>query len=180
MNEENLKRELGALEKVTFLGDLLEKQNQIRNLLDVRANIVIGFTSASIVILATLGPEKIGTGTIFYLILAILAFSLLLSIIALKPPHWSTKKNQQESIFYHHHINSMSSEEYQKEIHRVLANEDSIYDAYIRETYNLTRYSNIPRKQYLYASIRVLIYGFGLVILIYAIYYLLGYSTWVV
>lgn len=68
-------------------------------------------------------------------------------------------------------------ESYRKEIHQVLRDENKIYDAYITEIYNMTRYSNVPRKIYLYASIRVLIYGIGLVLLLYGFSFLINYSS---
>lgn len=175
--EKDLSRGFGMLEKITFMSNLLEKQNEIRNMLDVRSNIVIGFNSALIFVFATAFYQKIGMSPIYYFVLAILIASLFFAILALKPPHWSTKKGQKESIFYHHYIASKPLEDYNQEIRNVLHDESKIFDAYITETYNLTRYSNIPRKFYLHLSIRVLIYGLGIIAVSYGIYSLLTFLS---
>lgn len=156
---EKVEMDIDTLSKMTFMDSLLDKQVEIRNVLDTRSNIVIGFNSALIVLLVTYFREQLIDNPILWLLMAILFISLLLAIIALKPPHYSTKKGQHESIFYHHYIDSKEMEDYRAEIHKVLKDKKAIFDAYITETYNLTKYSNIPRKIYLYSSLRVLIYG---------------------
>lgn len=163
----------GALERVTFMSDLLSKQSEIRNTLDTRASIIIGFESAVVVVFFTVLSENIKTSFPALIGLFTLIASLVLAIVALKPPHTDSKKGQTESIFYHHFINSLTLPDYQKQVHQILHNEESIYNAYILEVYNLTRYSNIPRKFYLYLSIRVLIYGLIIAIITYAVQSLL-------
>lgn len=177
---EQVEKDIDMLSKVTFMDSLLDKQTEIRNMLDVRSNIVIGFNSALIVLLVTYFREHIAGNPVFWILLASLVLSLLLAIIALKPPHMSTKKGQTESLFYHHMINSMDIEEYRRKIHGVLKDEKQIFDAYITEIYNITAYSNIPRKLYLYSSLRVLIYGMVVAILVYVAMLLLGLPTGVV
>lgn len=167
--KKDLESGFGALERITFMSDLLSKQNEIRNTLDTRASIVIGFESAVVVVFFTVLMESIGLTFPSLLGLFTVIASLVLAIIALKPPHMNSKKGQSESIFYHHYINSLTLPDYQKEVHRTLNDEESIYNAYILEVYNLTRFSNIPRKFYLYLSIRVLIYGLIIAILFYAL-----------
>ena len=163
---EKVEMDIDTLSKMTFMDSLLNKQTEIRNVLDTRSNIVIGFNSALIVLLVTYFRERLVDNPVLWLLMAVLFISLLLSIIALKPPHYSTKKGQHESIFYHHYIDSKEMEDYRAEIHEVLKDKKAIFDAYITETYNLTKYSNIPRKLYLYSSLRVLIYGTILVVII--------------
>jgi hypothetical protein len=174
---ERVEKDIDVLSKVTFMDSLLDKQTEIRNMLDVRSNIVIGFNSALVVLLVTYFRDKIDGNPVFWILLGTLVLSLLLAIIALKPPHTSTKKGQTESLFYHHYINSKSLEEYRKEIHTTLDDEKQIFDAYITEIYNMTCYSNIPRKFYLYSSLRVLIYGMSLSIVVYIVMLLLGASV---
>lgn len=166
---ENEKHDLDTLSQVTFMDSLLDKQTEIRNLLDVRSNIVIGFNSALIVILVTYFKERLMESPALWVLLATLILSLFLAIVALKPPHYHSKKGQKESLFYHHYIDSKNIDEYRREIHQALENKDQIFDAYITEVYNITKYSNVPRKFYLYSSLRVLIYGIGLVILVFLI-----------
>lgn len=166
---EQVEHGIDTLSKITFMDSLLDKQTEIRNLLDVRSNIVIGFNSALIVILVTYFRQSIVENPVLMILLGVLVASLLLAIIALKPPHFSTKKGQKESLFYHHYIDERSLEDYRTQIHGVLRDENQIYDAYITEVFNITKYSNIPRKLYLYSSLRVLIYGIGFVSLIYGI-----------
>lgn len=175
---EKVEKDIDMLSKVTFLDSLLDKQTEIRSMLDVRANIVIGFNSALIVILASTNEGKLAHNPLILTLLGILILSLGLAIVALKPPHFSTKKGQKESLFYHHYINGKSIEDYRKEIHGALKNKEDIFNAYITEVYNMTCYSNIPRKAYLYASIKVLIYGVLLIVITYGLYYLLTYFSY--
>lgn len=171
----DVERDIDTLSKVTFLDSLLDKQTEIRNLLDVRSNIVIGFNSAIIVLLVTYFKDKFLETPLLWMVMLILVTSLILAIIALKPPHYHSKKGQAESIFYHHYIVSKDMEDYRTEIHKVLGNEKYIFDAYISETYNLTKYSNIPRKMYLYASLRVLIYGLLFVVVASAVLWVMSF-----
>jgi len=170
----NTDQDIDILSKITFMDSLLDKQTEIRNMLDVRSNIVIGFNSALVVLLVTYFRDQATDNPVFWVLLGSVILSLLLAIIALKPPHTSTKKGQVESLFYHHYIHSKSLEEYRAEIHGVLNDEKKIYDAYITEVYNMTSYSNIPRKRFLYSSLRVLIYGMSLAILVYGVMLLLS------
>lgn len=169
--------DIDMLSKVTFMDSLLDKQTEIRNVLDTRSNIVVGFDSALVVLLVTYFREHLSDTPVLWMLLIILITSLLLAIIALKPPHYSTKKGQHESIFYHHYIDAKEVEEYRGEIHKVLSDRKAIFDAYITEIYNLTKYSNIPRKIYLYSSLRVLIYGFLLVLVVYVATWIFNFFT---
>ena len=169
--KENIKwnGEFGALERVTFMSDLLNKQIEIRNMLDLRTNIMIGFNSALAVFFASNFQSIVNGGVFFVGATISVVISMGFSLMALKPSHFSTKKGQSESLFYHHKICSNSEEEYRDDIRKVLANEDSIYDNYIKEVYNLTRYSNVPRKFYLNWSIRVLLYGVLVSVIVYGL-----------
>jgi len=151
------------------MDSLLDKQTEIRNMLDVRSNIVIGFDSALIIVFVTTFHDTLMTNWIGWIVLGTLLASLLCAIIALKPPHCQSKKGQKESLFYHHYIESKTLQEYKAEIHGVLKNKNQIFDAYIQEIYNLTNYSNIPRKLYLYLSIRILLYGLIVSVLAYGL-----------
>lgn len=167
-------KEPDTLSQVTFASDLLNKQNEIRNMLDIRSNIIIGFNSALIVLIVTFFKDRDELFPLLVFVLVILVSSLLFAILALKPPHTATKKGQKNSLFYHHYIESRSLEDYRAEVMDVIYDKNKIFNAFIEETYNLTKYSNIPRKFYLYLSIRVLIYGTVLSILIFGSIYLFG------
>lgn len=171
---ERVEKDIDTLSKMTFMDSLLDKQTEIRNMLDVRSNIVIGFNSALIVLLVTYFRDHLSGNPVFWILLGSLVLSLLLAIVALKPPHTSTQKGQTESLFYHNYINSMELEEYRQKIHGVLKDEKQIFDAYITEVYNMTAYSNVPRKRFLYSSLRVLIYGLSIAILVYVAMLILG------
>ena len=152
----------GALERINFMSDLLSKQNEIRNILDTRASIIIGLNSALLIFLV--GEYKNIAANSAYLITALIMLSavfisVICSILALKPPASKTKKGQEESIFYHHHIDDKPLNGYMAEVHNALESERKIYNEYIKETYNLTVYSNIPRKYYISLAIKALIYG---------------------
>ncbi len=164
--------ELGALERVTFVSDILNKQIEIRNMLDLRTNIMIGFNSALIVFFATNFEAQWAQSVFFIAALISVVISMFFALMALKPSHFATKKGQSESLFYHHQISGKSEDEYQKQVLDTLANENKIYDAYILETYNLTKYSNVPRKFYLNWSIRVLLYGVFISLFLYFVSFL--------
>jgi hypothetical protein len=159
--------EFGALERVTFVSDLLSKQVEIRNMLDLRTNIMIGFNSALIVFFATNFNEQWAQSIFFVAALISVVVSMFFSLLALKPSHFATKKGQRESLFYHHQISGKSEEAYQNEILNTLGDENRIYKAYILETYNLTKFSNVPRKFYLNWSIRILLYGVFISLFLY-------------
>lgn len=169
--QENIKwnGEFGALERVTFMSDLLNKQVEIRNMLDLRTNIMIGFNSALVVFFATNFQAAWADGIFFFAALLTVIASMIFALLALKPSHFATKKGQEESLFYHHKICANSEEEYRDDIRKVLSNEDSIYDNYIKEIYNLTKYSNVPRKFYLNWSIRILLYGVLVSVVLYGL-----------
>jgi len=163
-----LDSDIDVLSRVTFMDSLLDKQQEIRNTVDLRTSIIVGFNTAVIAFLVGFHDQLL-TNIFLLIILGIFIISLLFAIIALKPPLFSTKKGQHESLFYHHYIETKDMEDYRKEIHETMKDENKIYDAYITEIYNLTKYSNIPRKYYLYLAIRVLIYGIFLVTIAYCV-----------
>lgn len=169
--KENIKwnGEFGALERVTFMSDLLNKQVEIRNMLDLRTNIMIGFNSALAIFFATNFQSILKGGIFFIAALLTVIISMIFALLALKPSHFATKKGQKESLFYHHKICAHSEEAYRDDILKVLSNEDSIYDNYIKEIYNLTKYSNVPRKFYLNWSIRILLYGVLVSVVLYGL-----------
>jgi len=169
MNEENQEfvGQFGALERITFVSDLLKKQIEIRNMLDLRTNIMIGFNSALIVFFATSFNSDWARGIFFITAMLTVGLSFLFAVFALKPSHLITKKGQEESLFYHHKICSKEIEDYRQEIMDTIKDEAKVYANYALEIYNLTKYSNVPRKFYLNWSIRILFYGVIVSILLY-------------
>ncbi len=155
--------------KQKLLADLMRKQNEIRNMLDTRANIIIGFDSVLILFVISNYHDNLAKNIAFSVALVALFISLFCAILALKPPKFLSKKGQKESIFYHDYIASKGFSEYSEEVYDVLSDEQSAFDAYITEAYNLTKYSNAPKKFYTHLSIRVLIYGILLAIVVYAV-----------
>ena len=115
-----VEHDIDTLSKVTFLDSLLDKQVEIRNTLDLRTSIIIGFDSALIAFFASGFHEIIFSNYFLIGILGVFIVSLLFAILALKPPHYQTQKGQHESIFYHHYIESKDMEDYRKEIHDTL------------------------------------------------------------
>lgn len=169
MDKVKFQGDFGSYERSIFMSDLLSKQVEIRNMLDLRTNIMIGFDSALIFFLATNFNSDWTKSIFFVAALAAVVVSMFFSLMALKPSHFNTKKGQKESLFYHHEIESNSPEQYRKQILETLADENKVYDTYILEIYNLTKYSNVPRKFYLNWSIRILLYGVFLSLALYLI-----------
>jgi hypothetical protein len=161
--------EFGALERVTFMSDLLSKQVEIRNMLDLRTNIMIGFDSALIVFFATNFDAIWAENVFFFVAIVAVVISMFFALMALKPSHFTTKRGQTESLFYHHQICAKDEKAYRDEIREALGDEDKIYDAYTLEVYNLTKYSNVPRKFFLNWSIRILLYGVFISLLLYGL-----------
>jgi len=159
MEEEKFLGDFGAYERITFVSDLLNKQVEIRNMLDLRTNIMIGFNSALIVFFAANFQADWAHSIFFIAAMLAVTVSMFFALMALKPSHFATKKGQKESLFYHHEIDSKNEEDYKKEIFTVLRDEQKVYDTYILEIYNLTKFSNVPRKYHLNWSIRILLYG---------------------
>lgn len=163
---------MGAYERSMFVSDLLNKQVEIRNMLDLRTNIMIGFNSALIVFFATSINAKWANGVFFLAAIITVSISMFFALMALKPSGSFSKKGQKESLFYHHEIEKRTQEEYKKEIFATLNDENKVYETYILEVYNLTKYSNVPRKYYLNNSIRVLLYGIFISLIVYGISYI--------
>lgn len=168
--EKKLEGEFGFLERVTFLDSVLDKQSEIRNMLDVRSNIIIGFNSALIVFMAANFSRELSKNPFLLGALGVVILSLFAAIVALRPPHLDTKKGQKESIFYHNNIDKETQKEYRDKLFETLSAQTNIYDAYALEIYNITHFSNVPRKYYLYLSIKILIYGLASIMVIYALF----------
>jgi len=168
-----MKEDLDTLSQVTVLSDLLKKQNEIRNVLETRANTIIGLNSVLILFLINYHNSSI-SGATYIVALATLILSLFCALLAIKPPTFLRKKGQEESIFYHDHISSHGYEKYHEEANSVVNDKQKIFDSYILESYNLSKYSNVPKKFYAHLSLRILIYGVFLTILTYIISGLLG------
>lgn len=169
MDEVKFHGGFSAYERSVFMSDLLNKQVEIRNMLDLRTNIMIGFDSALIFFLATNFNSDWAKSIFFVAALSAVVISMFFALMALKPSHFSTKKGQKESMFYHHEIVSKSPEAYRDEVFKTLADENKVYEAYTLEIYNITKYSNVPRKFYLNWSIRILLYGVFLSLALYLI-----------
>jgi hypothetical protein len=159
MDEVKFHGGFSAYERSHFVSDLLNKQVEIRNMLDLRTNIMIGFDSALIVFFATNFNAAWAHSIFFVAALIAVIISMFFSLMALKPSHFVTKKHQHESLFYHQEISQKTEDEYKAQIFATLADENKVYESYILEVYNLTKFSNMPRKYYLNWSIRVLLYG---------------------
>jgi len=155
--------------KQSMLSDLMRKQNDIRNMLDTRANIIIGFNSALVLFLISGSAKEMLGGFTFSIILITLILSLFSAILALKPPKFLRKKGQAESIFYHDYMTGKPEEEYEKEVFEVMDEEKMIFRSYITEAYNMSKFSNKPKKFYAHLSIRILIYGILITIIFYSI-----------
>ena len=154
--------------EIAVLSDLLRKQNEIRSVLDTRANIMIGFCSGLILFLVSYRNDSF-TGLAYSASLLTLFLSLMSAVLAIKPPHFLRKNGQQESIFYHDYIGSCEFDKYEEKATEILGDKDKIRHSYLLEVYNMTKYSNQPKKFYAHLAIRILMYGVVVMLLIYVL-----------
>jgi hypothetical protein len=155
-------------DQVNVVSDLLNKQREMRSILDTRANIMIGFNSGLILFLVNYRNANF-TGLSYAIALVTLLLSLLSAVLAVKPPQFLRKKGQDESFFYHNHIGSSDYKSYKNEVFDILGDKDKICESYILETYNMTKYSNQPKKFYAHLAIRILISGVCATLFIYVL-----------
>ena len=145
-------------DKIRFLTDILRKQIDLRNQLETRANVTMGF-SATIVAFALnyfiQGKETIGSSIILFA--AMLA--IISSLLSLKPPKLFSRKGQKQSVFYHTAISSVSPEKYISSLQKITSNEKTVIEQYGLEIYNLTKHSIHYKKFFAHIAIQILVVG---------------------
>ena len=152
------KTQLYPGDKIRFLTDLLRKQTDLRNQIESRANIAIGFSAAILAfILNNLLEKGLTLSTITLTITAVL--SIVSGLLALKPPQFLSRNVKEQSVFYNTAIANNSAESYLKQVRNICNNEEEVVKQYTLEVYNLTRYSIRFKKLFTNLSIQILVLG---------------------
>ncbi len=152
-------------DKIRFLTDLLRKQTDLRNQIESRANIAIGFSAAILAFgLNNLISNKVTPAVITIASASVL--SILSGLLALKPPQFLSRKVQEQSVFYNTAIANNSRESYLKKVKYICEHEEEVVKQYTLEVYNLTRYSIRFKKWFTNLSIQILVLGliFGVIL----------------
>jgi len=153
------KGELRAQERIRFVADILTKQIALRNQIETRANIIIGFSIAiSAFFLKNPSAEGMRAGVV--ILLGASSLAIIASLFALKPPRFLSKDLLEKSVFYHGTISDMNSQEYIQKIEEVSQSESEIIRQYSLETYNLSRYLIKYKNFFATLAIRILVVGF--------------------
>lgn len=145
-------------DKIRFLTDILRKQMDLRNQIESRANVALGFSAASLAfVLNNLMPKGITLSAI--IITSASMLSILSGLLALKPPKFLSRKAQEQSVFYHTAITNNSEKSYLEQIKEICHSEDEVIKQYTLEVYNLTQYSIRFKKFFANLSIQILVIG---------------------
>lgn len=148
-------------DKIRFMTDILRKQMELMRQIDARASITIAFSGVILTysINTLRNNASSDRASVFLLIIAAVS-AIVLSLFALKPPKFLTKKAQRDSLFYHSAIASHSEGEFNQLVKSTIGNIDGVIDQYALEIYNLVKYSIRFRKFFAHTAITVLGFGF--------------------
>lgn len=145
-------------DKIRFLTDILRKQTDLRNQIESRANITIGFSTAIIAFALSQSLQgKTNTGLIVILSFSLLA--LLSGLLALKPLQLFTAKGQAQSVFYHTAIAKQDLSSYTQKLKEITQSEQKVLEQYALEIHNMTYHSIRIKKFLSNLSIKLLVFG---------------------
>lgn len=145
-------------DKIRFLTDILRKQIDLRNQIESRANVAIGFSTA--VLAFALSQSLQGRGDTGILVISATSIlAILCGLLALKPPRLFSKKGQEQSVFYHTAIAEADAQRYSQKLKEVTLDEQKVIEQYAREIHNLTKYSIRLKKLFTNLSIQLLVFG---------------------
>ena len=145
-------------DKIRFLTDILRKQIDLRNQLETRANVTMGFSATIVAFTMNYfiqGKETFGSVIIMFASM----LAILSSLLSLKPPKLFSRKGQKQSVFYHTAISSVSPEKYISSLQKITSNEKTVIEQYGLEIYNLTKHSIHYKKFFAHIAIQILVVG---------------------
>ncbi|MBI4276499.1 hypothetical protein HY629_01525 [Candidatus Uhrbacteria bacterium] len=151
------KRDMGA--QMRFLNGLMEKMSRQIQHLDTQVNILIGLSSAIVVI----GVSRV-QGTLALSPLLILSacagISALVGLFAIHPPKFMRKRRQPESLFYNKTIMDFpSSTAYAQQLAHIVGDQDAMTKQYATEVYNLARFIYRPKRKLFKLARNILLLG---------------------
>jgi len=144
MNDYDPKKDLGAT--IRLLSVILEKGSGLAKHIDAQSNILIGVDLAIFVFASsrfTAAPDA------FFAALSLFAaLSSFLALLAVHPPGFMRKRGQEESLLYHKRVTDFASaDEYRKAMDGIDGEHDAIVRQFALETYNLYKYSYLPKRR---------------------------------
>jgi hypothetical protein len=145
-------------DKIRFLTDILRKQIDLRNQLESRANVTMGFSATIVAFTMNYflqGKETIGSVIIMFASM----LAILSSLFSLKPPKLFSRKGQKQSVFYHTAISSVEPDKYIASLQKITSNEKTVIEQYGLEIYNLTKHSIHYKKLFAHLAIQILVVG---------------------
>lgn len=129
---------------------------------DQKANIIIAATS----VLFTLSVGYLGSSTVLWGLIALCAFSLVSLIFAVlsvtplfRPAGEADLRNPRFNPLFFGHFADLSLEHYEREMSTILQSDENIYEAMVREIYQLGRVLKTRKYRYLRISYQVFLAG---------------------
>ena len=155
-------KEIDFLSIVEFLRGLVEKEVAFTHHLDSQTHILIGISSALFFLSIT--SFQGGKEELSLLIIGVFsALSTLVGLMSIHPPRFMRKQGQEESLMFSKNISKFaSSEEYTKELTKVVTNHEKIIEQFGKELYNLSKYYYRPKRILYRLSRNLLLLGIGL------------------
>lgn len=154
------KKDVG--DTIRLLNGILDRGNAFARHIDTQANILIGVSSA-IFILAQSKLNIAGNSEPLLILSLFAAIAALCALLAVHPPKFLRKRGQKESLMYNRKITEYASpDEYQKELSRIMGDQDAIIQQYTVEIYNLYKYYYQPKRALFRLARNILISGIGL------------------
>jgi hypothetical protein len=155
-------------DKLRFCVDLMRKQTDLVRQIDMRANIVIGLSGATI----AFAVNKVSVSYHPYAIPVLVCtaiVSIALALMAVKPPKFLSRHGQPESIFYHTNITKFTEKEFLKEVRRISSDIDVVVQQYATETYNIVNYSLRYKKQFAHLAASAFTFGLCVTVILWFI-----------
>jgi Family of unknown function (DUF5706) len=145
-------------DKLFVCSDLLNKQTKLISLIETRANIVIGLSSAAVAF-AISGFSPVGHPLVLPVLIITALTSIVFALMAIKPPSIFTWRRQAQSLFYHTHIAKIPRDKYIKELARTLGDTNATVKQYAIEIHNLCEHSIKYKKRFAHIAINIFTIG---------------------
>lgn len=137
--------------KVNYLQGLTEKIIESTHTLDNTANVMVGLNTAVFALVTSMLFESEHLQITLGIIAFFCVLSIFFAVFAIRLPHiLSNRKHHRKSLFHARRIAEYDcAETYAKALHKVIHNEEELFEEYAREAYNLSRYYYMPKRRML-------------------------------
>ena len=142
---------------LVFLNGILGKATEVILHFDIQTNILIGISTA----ISAFAVSNIKNNEVVFSVLAMFSImSVIFGLYAVHPPKSLRKKGQHESLLYNKKIsNFKNSNEYAKELKKIIDDKNALIDEYGNEIYNIYKYHYRPKRYLFKISRNFLIVG---------------------